>query len=51
MNTLNKLCLILNCKVEDILLFTATEEETTAINERQVAGPYRASPFYEVPIL
>ena len=34
-NTLNELCLILNCKVEDILQFTATEEEVTAINERK----------------
>ena len=34
-NTLNELCLILDCRVEDILLFTATEEEITAINERK----------------
>ena len=34
-NTLNELCLILNCRVEDILQFTATEEEMTAINERK----------------
>ena len=34
-NTLNELCLILNCNVEDILQFTATEEEVTAINQRK----------------
>lgn len=34
-NTLNELCLILDCRVEDILQFTATEEEVTAINERK----------------
>lgn len=34
-NTLNELCLILNCKVEDILQFTATEEEVTTINQRK----------------
>lgn len=34
-NTLNELCLILNCNVEDILQFTATEEEISAINQRK----------------
>lgn len=34
-NTLNELCLILNCKVQDILKFTATEDELTAINQRK----------------
>lgn len=34
-NTLNELCLILDCRVEDILLFTATEEEISTINERK----------------
>ena len=34
-NTLNELCLILNCKVQDILKFTATEDELTAVNQRK----------------
>ena len=34
-NTLNELCLILNCRVEDILQFEPTEEELAAINERK----------------
>ena len=34
-NTLNELCLILDCRVEDILQFTTTEEEISAINERK----------------
>ncbi|MBD5555670.1 MAG: helix-turn-helix transcriptional regulator [Roseburia sp.] len=34
-NTLNELCLILNCKVEDILRFDATEEEIDSINKRK----------------
>lgn len=34
-NTLNELCLILNCKVEDVLRFDATNEEITAINQRK----------------
>lgn len=34
-NTLNELCLILNCKVEDVLRFDATDEEITAINKRK----------------
>lgn len=34
-NTLNELCLILNCKVEDILRFDATAEEINAINQRK----------------
>jgi len=34
-NTLNELCLILDCGVSDIMEFIATEEETTAINQRK----------------
>lgn len=34
-NTLNELCLILNCRVEDILQFEPTEEELTAIAQRK----------------
>lgn len=34
-NTLNELCLILDCRVEDILQFIATEEEVTAIHQRR----------------
>lgn len=34
-NTLNELCLILNCRVEDILKFEPTEEELTSINQRK----------------
>ena len=34
-NTLNELCLILDCRVEDILLLPATEEESSTINERK----------------
>ena len=34
-NTLNELCLILNCHVEDILKFEPTEEELTAITQRK----------------
>lgn len=34
-STLNELCLILNCRVEDILQFTATDEEVAAINQRK----------------
>ena len=34
-NTLNELCLILNCNVEDILKFEPTEEELTAIAQRK----------------
>ena len=34
-NTLNELCLILNCNVEDILKFEPTEEELTAIIQRK----------------
>lgn len=34
-NTLNELCLILNCKVEDVLRFDATEEEIDSINKRK----------------
>lgn len=34
-NTLNELCLILDCGVEDILKFVATEEEINATNQRK----------------
>ena len=34
-NTLNELCLILNCNVEDILKFEATKEELDTINQRR----------------
>ena len=34
-NTLNELCLILDCNVEDILRFEPTEEELEAINQRK----------------
>lgn len=33
--TLNELCLILDCKVEDILKFVASEEEMDAVNQRK----------------
>lgn len=34
-NTLNELCLILDCKVSDIMEFIATEDELIAINQRK----------------
>lgn len=34
-STLNELCLILNCRVQDILQFSATEEETASIHRRK----------------
>lgn len=34
-NTLNELCLILDCRVEDILKFVPTEEEINATNQRK----------------
>lgn len=34
-NTLNELCLILDCNVENILRFEATEEELVSINKRR----------------
>lgn len=34
-NTLNELCLILDCGVSDIMEFVATEEELTALNQRK----------------
>lgn len=34
-NTLNELCLILDCNVEDVLKFEATEEEKDSINQRR----------------
>ena len=34
-NTLNELCLILNCNVEDILKFEVTKEELDTINQRR----------------
>lgn len=33
--TLNELCLILNCKVQDVLKFEATKEELLEINTRR----------------
>ena len=35
LTTLNELCLILNCKVSDIIKFEATEDEVKSINERR----------------
>lgn len=34
-NTLNELCLILDCGVSDIMEFVATEEEIADINQRR----------------
>ncbi len=34
-NTLNELCLILDCKVEDVLRFHATESESASVNQRK----------------
>lgn len=34
-STLNELCLILNCRVQDILQFSATEEEMASVNQRK----------------
>lgn len=34
-STLNELCLILDCQVQDILKFDATEEEIAAISQRK----------------
>ena len=34
-STLNELCLILDCRVEDVLRFEATEEELEAISQRR----------------
>lgn len=34
-STLNELCLILNCRVQDILQFSATEEETASAHRRK----------------
>lgn len=34
-STLNELCLILNCRVQDILQFSATEEEMASVSERK----------------
>lgn len=34
-NTLNELCLILDCRVEDILRFEPTKEELEAVNQRK----------------
>lgn len=34
-NTLNELCLILNCNVQDIIQFNATDEEISAVNQRK----------------
>ena len=33
--TLNELCLILNCKVQDIMKFEASEEELVEMNTRR----------------
>lgn len=33
--TLNLLCLILNCRVQDIIRFEATEEEAAAIKQQR----------------
>ena len=34
-NTLNELCLILDCGVEGILRFHATEDESASVNQRK----------------
>lgn len=34
-NTLNELCLILNCGVSDVMEFVATEEEIANISQRK----------------
>lgn len=34
-NTLNELCLILNCRVQDIISFEPTEEELSDIEQRK----------------
>lgn len=34
-STLNELCLILNCRVQDILQFSATEEEMASVSQRK----------------
>ena len=34
-NTLNELCLILNCSVQDIIRFDATPEEMDAVSQRK----------------
>lgn len=34
-NTLNELCLILDCKVQDILQFHAAEDELASVNQRR----------------
>lgn len=34
-NTLNELCLILDCRVEDIIKFEASEEETEKLADRK----------------
>ena len=34
-NTLNELCLILDCNVEDVLRFEKTKEEMDSINQRR----------------
>ena len=34
-NTLNELCQILDCGVEDILRFHATEDESASVNQRK----------------
>lgn len=36
-STLNELCLILNCRVQDILQFSATEEELASVSQRKEA--------------
>ncbi|MCI9141751.1 MAG: helix-turn-helix transcriptional regulator [Lachnospiraceae bacterium] len=33
--TLNELCLILDCSVQDVLQFSATEEELSSLNRRK----------------
>ena len=44
-STLNELCLILNCRVQDILQFSATEEEMASVSQRkEEIGNFRNKP-------
>lgn len=44
-STLNELCLILNCRVQDILQFSATEEEIASVSQRkEEIGNFRNKP-------
>lgn len=44
-STLNELCLILNCRVQDILQFSATEEKMASVSQRkEEIGSLRKKP-------